>query len=130
MSSTEHNRTVTGLGRRDFLIGLGLATAGTAFGLSAGCSFLQTRKTATASGAVSAAKPNILIILPDQWRRQAFSCAGDPNVRTPNLDRLAGQGMSFERSYTVCPICGPARASLLTGRYPHQTDVWSHNAPY
>ena len=71
--------------------------------------------------------PNVLIIFPDQWRRQALSCAGDPVVRTPHLDRLASQGVRFDRCYTNNPVCSPARATLLTGRYPHQTGLIRNN---
>ena len=50
-------------------------------------------------------QPNLLILFPDQWRRQAFSCYGDPNVKTPNIDRLASQGVRFNRCYATNPVC-------------------------
>jgi arylsulfatase A-like enzyme len=71
--------------------------------------------------------PNVLVIFPDQWRRQALGCYGDPLVRTPNLDRLAEEGIRFDRCYTNNPVCSPARATLLTGRYPHQTGLIQNN---
>ena len=46
-----------------------------------------------------ASRPNVLVIFTDQWRSQALSCVGDPNVRTPHLDRLAAQGVNFLRCY-------------------------------
>ena len=67
--------------------------------------------------------PNVLVLFPDQWRRQAFSCYGDPNVRTPNIDRLASQGARFNRCYATNPVCSPARAIFLTSRYGHQTGL-------
>ena len=68
-------------------------------------------------------KPNVLVIFTDQWRAQALGCNGDPNARTPNLDRLAAQGANFQRCYATNPVCSPAKAAFQTGRYPHQTGV-------
>ena len=65
-------------------------------------------------------RPNVLFILADQWRWSAFQHAGDPNVRTPNFDRLAAQGALFTRTYAANPVCTPNRSSILTGRFPHQ----------
>ena len=62
-------------------------------------------------------KPNILWIFSDQHRAHAMSCAGDPNIETPNLDRLAGEGIRFTNAYSNCPICSPFRACLYTGQY-------------
>ncbi len=62
--------------------------------------------------------PNVLFILADEWRAQATGYAGDPNVRTPVLDRLAPQSVSFETAVSSCPVCCPYRGSLLTGQYP------------
>jgi len=64
--------------------------------------------------------PNILLIFPDQHRWDALGCAGNPVVRSPNIDRLAAEGVLFNRAYTNAPLCIPARASFITGRYPHQ----------
>ena len=75
----------------------------------------------------SAQQPNLLILFPDQWRRQAFSCYGDPNVKTPNIDRLATQGVRFNRCYATNPVCSPARAIFLTSRYGHQTGLIQNN---
>src|SRR6516165_9634856 len=65
--------------------------------------------------------PNILYLLADQWRAEATGYAGDPNVKTPNLDRLAGQSVNFVNAVSGCPVCSPCRASLLTGQRP-----WTH----
>ncbi len=73
------------------------------------------------------AKPNILFLFPDQWRRQAFSRWGDPNVRTPNLDRLAAEGTEFTRAYSNHPVCSPARSMLMTGLYTHQNGFLRNN---
>lgn len=70
------------------------------------------------------AKPNVVFLLADQWRAQAFGYTGDPNARTPNLDRLAAQSVNFQNTVSVCPVCTPYRASLLTGRYPMTTGMF------
>ncbi|GBD43360.1 Arylsulfatase [bacterium HR40] len=61
--------------------------------------------------------PNILLITADQWRADCLSILGHPSVRTPNLDRLARQGVLFANHWSQATPCGPARASLLTGTY-------------
>lgn len=63
------------------------------------------------------ARPNILIIYPDQMRYDAMGCAGNPVIRTAHIDRLAAEGVQFTEAYTSYPICCPFRASLLTGKY-------------
>lgn len=60
-------------------------------------------------------KPNLLFIITDQQRFDALSLAGNPVLKTPNLDRLAKQGVWFRNAYTQCAVSGPARASILTG---------------
>lgn len=69
-------------------------------------------------------KPNLLFVFADQWRAQTMGYAGDPNVRTPNLDALAGQSVNFVNAVSTCPVCSPYRASLLTGQYPHTHGVF------
>jgi len=65
-------------------------------------------------------KPNVIWILCDQMRAQALSCAGDPNVNTPNIDLLAATGVRFTHAVSGTPLCCPFRGSLLTSLYPHQ----------
>ena len=67
---------------------------------------------------------NILLILTDQFRFDCLSCAGNPVIRTPNLDRLARMGCRFEHAYSTSPLCIPARTQLLTGMACWQTEVW------
>ena len=72
-------------------------------------------------------KPNVLFLMTDQQRADALSCASaDPWVRTPNLDRIAAEGVSFTNCTTNSPICVPARVTLATGLYPHNTHVWNN----
>lgn len=65
-------------------------------------------------------QPNVLWILCDQLRAQAFSYRGDPNIHTPNIDNLAREGMRFNCAIAGTPWCTPFRGALLTGQYPHQ----------
>lgn len=65
-----------------------------------------------------APKPNLLFIMADQWRAQTLPGL-DPNLHAPNLERLAKQSVRFDRAYCTYPVCGPSRASIMTGRYPH-----------
>jgi arylsulfatase A-like enzyme len=64
-------------------------------------------------------QPNVIWIITDQHRGQATGYAGDPNLSTPNLDRLAAEGVNFSRAVSGFPLCCPFRGSMLTGRYPH-----------
>lgn len=68
--------------------------------------------------------PNIVFILVDQWRGSALGYAGDTNVKTPHLDAFASKGVNFSNAVSVCPVCTPYRASLLTGRYPTSTGMF------
>lgn len=63
-------------------------------------------------------RPNVVLIMCDQFRGDCLSFDGHPDVKTPYLDTLAAQGTYFENAYAACPSCIPARASLLTGRRP------------
>jgi arylsulfatase A-like enzyme len=63
-------------------------------------------------------RPNVLFILADEWRAQSTGYNGDPNVRTPVLDRLAAESVNFRNAVSGTPVCCPYRASLLTGQYP------------
>ena len=77
-----------------------------------------------AEGATSSQKPNIVFVLVDQWRASAFSYMGDPNVKTPQIDKLAAQSLRFTNAVSVCPVCTPYRAALMTGRYPTTTGMF------
>jgi arylsulfatase A-like enzyme len=70
-----------------------------------------------------ATRPNIVVVLLDQLRADVLGAYGSRVCRTPQLDALAAQGMRFDRAYTPIGICSPARASLLTGTYPHRHGV-------
>jgi arylsulfatase A-like enzyme len=75
-----------------------------------------------------AGRPNVVFVLADQWRGQALGFAGDPNVKTPNLDRLAGESLDFENAVSGLPVCSPTRASLLTGERATTHGVFLNDA--
>ena len=68
-------------------------------------------------------RPNVLIIITDQLRAQALGCMGNPDVKTPHIDRLAAEGILFRQTFANSPVCCPGRAVLLTGRYAHKNGV-------
>jgi arylsulfatase A-like enzyme len=72
---------------------------------------------------VEAPRPDVIIVLTDQQRADAFGAAGAADLQTPVMDRLARQGIRFTRAFAATPQCSPSRAALLTGRYPHRTGV-------
>lgn len=80
-------------------------------------------------GTGPAGKPNVIVVLADQWRAQAFGFAGDPNVRTPHLDRFEAQSVRFMQAVAGTPVCSPTRASLLTGQRPLTHGVFLNDVP-
>jgi arylsulfatase A-like enzyme len=77
----------------------------------------------------SGKRPNVIWILVDQMRAQAMSHRGDPNVSTPNLDRMAIEGVNFTHAISGTPLCTPFRGSMLTGRYPHRSSAPALHSP-
>ena len=76
-----------------------------------------------ATAAYAAEPPNILFLMPDQWRGMDLGSMGNQQVRTPHLDKLAADGAQFVNAVANTPVCTPARATLLTGKYPHATST-------
>ena len=74
-------------------------------------------------------KPNVVYLLTDQWRAKATGYNGDPNAVTPNIDRLAASSINFANAIGSSPVCTPARAALLTGRYPTSTGMFMNDVP-
>ncbi|MCX7047492.1 MAG: sulfatase-like hydrolase/transferase [Candidatus Sumerlaeota bacterium] len=69
---------------------------------------------------------NVLYIFSDQQQRFALGCMGNPNVQTPNLDKLAAGGTLFQSCYSANPVCGPYRCSIFTGRFASATGCWNN----
>lgn len=72
-------------------------------------------------------RPNVLYLMSDQHNARHLSCTGDPNIRTPALDRIAARGVRFERAYCNNPICAPSRISFVSGQYPHTHRIVGNN---
>jgi len=72
---------------------------------------------------ISSGKPNIILILADDYGWKDSSCYGSEFYQTPNLDKLAADGARFTQAYAACPVCSPSRAALLTGKYPARLRV-------
>lgn len=73
---------------------------------------------------------NVLYIMSDEHNPKMLGCYDHPQVKTPNLDRLAARGTRFTSAYTNSPICIPSRAAFATGRYTHETKYWDNAMPY
>lgn len=83
---------------------------------------LATAAAVPVSGS-EAKRPNILFLMPDQHRYHAMGCAGNPDVKTPNIDKLASQGVLMLNTIANTPVCCPARANILTGQYAHRNGM-------
>jgi uncharacterized sulfatase len=71
----------------------------------------------------------IVVIMTDTQRRDMIGCYGNKDMKTPNIDKLASEGIRFEKAYTCQPVCGPARSALFTGLYPHSNGCWGNSMP-
>ena len=69
--------------------------------------------------ALAQSRPNFVFILIDDLRYNALGCTGHPFVKTPNIDRIAREGMNFGNAFVTTALCSPSRGSFLTGQYVH-----------
>ncbi len=99
--------------RRDFLKAAGVVTA---LGLGGSVKATGLGEGGTRQGIRR--KPNFVFFLLDDMGWKDLACFGSPFYETPNVDRLAAQGMRFTNAYAACPVCSPTRASIMTGKYP------------
>ena len=83
----------------------------------------------SSSMAYAAERPNIIYIFTDQHTANAMSCAGNPDLHTPNLDRLAAAGIMFQNAYCTAPLSGPSRGSMFTGHYPDAVGLSVNGSP-
>lgn len=74
-------------------------------------------------------RPNIIYIMTDQQSATAMSCAGNTDLRTPNMDRLAAHGVRFENAYCSMPLSGPSRSSMFTGYMPGMVGLCANGTP-
>jgi arylsulfatase A len=102
--------------RREFLKFVGLGAVSLAL---PGCATGPIRIARKASGS----RPNIVIVLCDDLGYGDLSCYGHPHIKTPNLDKLAAEGMKLTDCYAAAPVCSPSRAGMLTGRTPYRCGI-------
>ncbi|MBM3334981.1 sulfatase-like hydrolase/transferase [Candidatus Sumerlaeota bacterium] len=106
--------------RREFL-----KSAGTA----AVASLAACARAKDSARSSAGARPNIVLIISDDHGWPDYGFMGHPQVRTPNLDRLASQSVVFTHGYVPTPLCCPSLASIITGRYPHQHKMAFNDPP-
>ena len=68
----------------------------------------------------------IILIMTDSQRHDFVNCYRKTGLQTPNLDRIAENGVRFEQAYTTQPVCQAARSAIFTGQYPHTNGCWSN----
>lgn len=81
------------------------------------------------SAATPPDRPNVVLIVADDMRWDAMGCAGNPLLKTPSLDRLAGEGTRFSNAFVTTPVCATSRASILTGQYARRHGVHDFQTP-
>lgn len=92
-------------------------------------SLVLLNQSAFAEDKTSPARPNIILIFADDVSWNDLGCYGHPTIRTPNLDRLAKEGLRFDNAYLTTSSCSPSRCSVITGRYPHNTGAPELHTP-
>ena len=94
-----------------------------------GAAALPLGRRALAQPAPPKGAPNILFVMCDDQRQDAMGAYGNPILKTPNMDRLASEGVRFEQAFVTNSLCGPSRASILTGLYSHAHGVTTNAEP-
>lgn len=111
------------MSRRQFVSAVSAAAAGLAVGRFAEG---ESAAPATTLATRPSKRPNILLIMSDEHDPAVMGCYGNHLVRTPNLDRLAQQGIAFDAMYTTSPLCVPARLSFTSGKYISHVSGWNN----
>jgi len=110
------------MSRRQFIVGsVGF--------LSGGAAFLRTGRAEEAARGATGKPPNILFVCTDDQARWALGAYANRDIHTPNMDRLAAEGMLFERAFVSTPVCSPSRCSGMTSLYSHQTGIHDWISP-
>ncbi|MEZ6107521.1 MAG: sulfatase [Pirellulaceae bacterium] len=108
--------------RRGWVLGIGT--------LLVGCLLVSSSAKGQDSGSSEVASPpNIVVMIADDLGWDDLGCYGNPGVRTPNIDRLAEDGVRYDAAFLTCSSCSPSRTSILTGRYPHATGASQLHQP-
>ena len=111
--------------RRQFLKACGAGAAALAFGPTVGCEAASRRKPLGSARS----RPNVVFILADDLGYSELGCYGNTFNETPNLNRLARQGMRFTDAYAAAPVCSPYRAALMTGQWPARVGITDYLRP-
>ena len=98
-------------------------------GAAAGAASLMLAPPLLRAAEEPAGRPNLLLVLSDDHSAPHLGCYGNPDIKTPYLDRFAAEGIRFDRAYVACPQCVPSRASILTGRSPVSIGMTRFSAP-
>ncbi|MFH1740102.1 MAG: sulfatase-like hydrolase/transferase, partial [bacterium] len=80
-------------------------------------------------GHAKSRKPNLLFLWTDEQRADTIDVYGNCKIQTPNLSRLAGESVVFERAYVSQPVCTPSRSTVMTGLWPHTNTCINNNIP-
>lgn len=80
------------------------------------------------ANSVEMPRPHILFLFTDQQRADCLGCAGHSVLKMPHMDRLAAEGVHFTNCFTTSPLCVPARQTVMTGLYPHNSNMWQNDA--
>ena len=107
------------MNRRDFIKLTGAASVAT----------VAEQPVPAISGADKPQPRQAIVILGESVRYDMLNCNAKTGLQTPNLDRIAAQGVRFERAYNCQPVCAPARSALWTGLSPHTNGVWGNSMP-
>ena len=78
---------------------------------------------------VMSMKKQVILLMSDSTRKDMVGCYGDSRIQTPNLDRMAAEGIRYENAYTCQPVCGPARSAIFTGIFPHSNGMVTNSMP-
>lgn len=123
MSDSDSERSGSMLTRREFFVSLGVGSAGVAASGPLYRLCLASAGQPNAMQGTSERPPNFVIIFADDLGYGDLGCFGSRDIKTPNLDKMAAEGMKFDRFYVASPVCSPSRAALLTGSYPKRVGL-------
>jgi len=100
-----------------------------AMGVGAASLIVSDSLLGTPSKRSDQSRPNFVIMIADDQGWNDVGCYGHPHIRTPNIDRLATEGLRFTQAFLTCSSCSPTRCSIMTGRYPHSTGAKELHQP-
>ncbi len=122
MQNTKTDKKKNQINRREMLKKVG--------GAALAGMMLPMMGNAASNNPQTTSKPNIVFILSDDHRWDAMSCMGHPFIKTPNMDRIAREGVHFENAFVTTSLCSPSRASFLTGQYANSHGVKNNLTPW